>query len=868
MRKRLLYPAWLLAVLLTGLSPVLAQRRDTVTLQNAAIRLKWSHASDGYHLANLSVNRNGSWVSLGKPSGAYTILYSKEKPDTAKRTTFYDKNRKPIVFPEPQYRYLTGTWQESTSPVEMNVAGQSYEIYPSSVTEENGKLIFKGGNALFSLKAEWAADERFAGDIRVSIDIQVKKPGYYSIASPSLANCTGQPFQWATVPGVFQGDAINRQFINAFAYGQGLPDRPVVVRERTVSTLASILSLQQGISMAVVPEPGTGRDPWLKDQSTQSDWLVGLSHMNRKAQLMPTAYHPILGEKGSLQENGNTLHFAFRYILQPGDWYSVFRHTVEDIYRFNDFLALKETRRSLTDRILDMQQYVTQDSTSMWHVYDYDGVKIGAQSYLGGVHDSEKDALKNSDYGAMWMLGRISDDTVLKTTRLPYARNFKLMQQYRQDGFFKGAAAGQYYLYKSKKFTEEWGAYSEPVGTTYYMMMDIGNILLFEPEDKALVNELRLAAERLLGWMKPNGQWEVAYDNATRQPLFTDVEDLRPTFYGLMVAYDILKDERYLAAARKGADWYVEHAVNKGHFLGVCGDARFAPDFATGQSVQALLDLYDITKEEKYKDAALKAARIYTASIYTHPIPSRAMKTVKKEQRQDWEISQVGLSFEHGGTLGSANHAGPILLASHAGLFVRLFSLTGDSLFLNMARAAALGRDAFVDPATGVASYYWNAMNRGAGPFPHHAWWQIGWITDYLLSEVALRSQGKVVFPRGFITPKVGPHETYGFEPGIVFGNKAELMLKKGLLTLNSPYIDHFAAIDRKDKKLYLFLLNDDDEQRSFSVAIDYSKIPDLRAPKLSAVQAQGSFEPQPDQRGFASSVPAFGMQVICVDYE
>ncbi len=102
---------------------------------------------------------------------------------------------------------------------------------------------------------------------------------------------------------------------------------------------------------------------------------------------------------------------------------------------------------------------------------------------------------------------------------------------------------------------------------------------------------------------------------------------------------------------------------------------------------------------------------------------------MKGVPHQDWEISQVGLSFEHGGSFGSATLRGPILLASHAGLFVRMFSLTKDSLFLTMARAAALGRDAFVDSSTSVASYYWDVMNRGAGPYPHHAWWQIGWIT-------------------------------------------------------------------------------------------------------------------------------------------
>jgi len=84
------------------------------------------------------------------------------------------------------------------------------------------------------------------------------------------------------------------------------------------------------------------------------------------------------------------------------------------------------------------------------------------------------------------------------------------------------------------------------------------------------------------------------------------------------------------------------------------------------------------------------------------------------------------------------------------GLFLRLFRLTDEPLFRDLARAAVWARDAFVDPATSVASYYWAAMNAGPGAYPHHAWWQIGWITDYLISEAELRSNGAIVFRGDF----------------------------------------------------------------------------------------------------------------------
>src|SRR5690606_16042265 len=117
------------------------------------------------------------------------------------------------------------------------------------------------------------------------------------------------------------------------------------------------------------------------------------------------------------------------------------------------------------------------------------------------------DAIKNSDYGAMWMLANTANDRFLKDSVLPYALNFKLAQQQTGAGFFQGAAMGQYYLAKSKKFVEEWGEFVEPVSLTYYIMLDIGNILLFEPSNRQLRDRLRLGAGLLLKWQKADGSW-------------------------------------------------------------------------------------------------------------------------------------------------------------------------------------------------------------------------------------------------------------------------------------------------------------------------------------------------------------------------
>jgi hypothetical protein len=846
-------------------------RKPAVALANSLLQLNWAEKEGGWGLARVQVRQGSQWIEVPAPDGEYTLLFSAAKPDQAPAPLL--ENGRPVAFPEPVYRYNTPVWAELTQPVALNTAGQAYHFYPGSASRTGqGQLLFTQQTPVGQLQARWKLDDKHATDVVVRLTLTASRDGYYSLATPALATAREQDITWGTIPGHFQGREIAASFVHAVAYGQGIPAKPILVRERTATTLSPLLSTRNGVTMAVIPAPGTSRDPWEKDQITQRDWQLGLSLMNRKAQLVPTAYHPVLGEKGSKLSAGDTTSFTFRYTLQAADWFTVYKHAINDIYRFGDFLTLKQTRQSLTDRVLAMHRYAIDDNTSKWRTEEYQGKRLGAQAYLGGVLDSEKDAMKNSDYGAMWMLARIMDDPTLRETRLPYARNFKLLQQEQAPGFFQGAAIGQYYLSQSKKFTEEWGAYVEPIALTYYTMMDIGNILLFEPRDAELRERLRAGAERLLAWQQPAGNWKVAYDRATQREIFTELEDLRPTFYGLVIAYRLLGDKRYLEAARKGADWYVQQAVNKGSFLGVCGDNRFVPDFATGQSAQALLDLYDLTQEPAYLQAAVKATQLYTMSVYTHPVPSREEKMVKGVKRQDWEISQVGLSNEHGGGIGSANYNGPIPLASHAGLFVRMHRLTGENLYLNMARAAALGRDAFVDPKTNVASYYWNAMNNGPGAFPHHAWWQVGWITDYLLAEAELRSAGRVTFPRGFITPKVGPHQAYGFAPGQVFGATAALWLQHGMVKTESPYLDYFGAIDKANKKLYLILLNNDDDALSTRLHLDPQKVlsaKTIKVGRVARIAANGKKEhAQAGLTRLEVDLPAYGLSVVELAYE
>jgi hypothetical protein len=198
-----------------------------------------------------------------------------------------------------------------------------------------------------------------------------------------------------------------------------------------------------------------------------------------------------------------------------------------------------------------------------------------------------------------------------------------------------------------------------------------------------------------------------------------------------------------------------------------------------------------------------------------------------------------------------------------------MHQLTGEPIFADMARAAAIGRHAFVDEKTSVASYYWKGMNAGAGPFPHHAWWQVGWITDYLLAETELRSNGNIVFPRGFITPKVGPHQSYGFAAGSIFGQKALLKMIPGTVTVSNPSIEYIVSSSEAGDKIWVKLLNQENEIQGGNMKTDFAafKIGKLLSAKV--LDSNGSeIEKKETNKDWEISVPALGLVVVELEFD
>ncbi|KAL2807709.1 hypothetical protein BJX63DRAFT_436811 [Aspergillus granulosus] len=455
--------------------------------------------------------------------------------------------------------------------------------------------------------------------------------------------------------------------------------------------------------------------------------------------------YPILGQARSQMIGGDSsMSTTFLYLVsgEPNiTWYDV-----------NKLRKAQQDSRLLVT------------SASKWNLWSFQNLALGAESG------------KLLDVGTMWATQRLTGDPFLQEQRLPYAYNFKMALQDTSGGVFHGATLGDYF--KNGGFVSKliWLGnnnedYVSPIFTTFYALLDVGNILLFDPSDELLLSRFTLAAEKLPSWQKASGEFDIGYLKAnTSKNKYPHLTDNCATWYGLAAVYRILGDKKYLDGAEAGAKWFIEKVLETGRWLGVCDDTYLYPDFATVFAAQALL-----TSTRRLK-------------------MNRAHPHAKWNHIQRLATQPNGPEFEHAGYTSTANARGPIYLSSHTGAFIRFYGITGDQVFLDLARYAAKCRDAFVDPTSSVPSYYWYQKNIGGSTDPWHGWWHIGWVTDYLLASAHMLSDGAIYFPYGFITAKVGSHAPYGFASATVLGEDAELWQPRHLLNVSDPEVDYITA--------------------------------------------------------------------------
>lgn len=91
--------------------------------------------------------------------------------------------------------------------------------------------------------------------------------------------------------------------------------------------------------------------------------------------------------------------------------------------------------------------------------------------------------------------------------------------------------------------------------------------------------------------------------------------------------------------------------------------------------------------------------------------------------------------------------------------------------------------------------------------------------------EAECRSEGLIAFPRGFVTPKVGPQRITGFAPGRIGQHEADLILRPGLVRTGCPDLDCLTALSSDGRRLYIVLLGSSAHENRGRITLDVTKL-------------------------------------------
>ncbi len=337
-----------------------------------------------------------------------------------------------------------------------------------------------------------------------------------------------------------------------------------------------------------------------------------------------------------------------------------------------------------------------------------------------------------------------------------------------------------------------------------------------------------------------------------------------------MVYYNATGNQKYLDIAKNGADKYIEKRLNS--YATDFNDISsswwhfFCPDYVE------LYELYEITGEKKYLDAAQIGARRFAMFLwYTPGVPdgtvhinpnneapkyayNRGIMPMVAEEKdiEAWIVSEIGLHAEAAFT--SHGHRG-IFMAFHAPYFMKIGADTDDEFLKSIARHAVVGRyENF--PGYLMNTAYTDVYMAKDFPFKtyeqltynsfhyNHIWPHITMLLDFLYADVYDKTDGNVqtngIYLDSYAYVKTN---AYGALPGKFYDvENVYPYMPKAVLSIDNPQLNY--ATYRGDNVFCIALTNQSKKDVEANVVINTNEIP-LDANKIYTARVWKDNKPQ-----------------------
>lgn len=514
----------------------------------------------------------------------------------------------------------------------------------------------------------------------------------------------------------------------------------------------------------------------------------GVVVRNADGYAQPQVFAPILGGAESKRAPGEEFDFMLRLFVGGEGWYASYRDLARDLYKFGD--QRENALGSLNETIENMTEFFLHEDFSYW---DKRHKSWGYQNDLGPEGIRQQSAAYPFSLALVLDSPEVLHERAIPTLEYMLTRNRSQAKSSDADLLGGPNKIPLDYIPTHRLLGERNGALRRVAEETSPVVRD--------GEPRAIKNVRgQITGDRL-------------------------------TMLHALGVYRLTKDDRWLELSKESADRYIEaHIQNPATSF---GDAQssFWPELAP--AYDGFFELYEETGDEKYLDAASAALAKFSAYVYLTPeIPDGSFLAnpggqhrgveIAEESVPAWRVSPNGLTPEGAATAHS--HRG-IFMAPYAGYMLRVAEKTDDDFFREIARSSTVGRymnyptyayrrglsTVFEKPDYPMRSF--EDIKKITSAHYNHPLPMTAFLVDYLVSDVADRSNGKVDFPSEYTnTGAYFRTKVYGGQAGRFFDDEdAILWMPAKLVRTGSVQLNYVAA--RGENTLYIALSNQSDRE-------------------------------------------------------
>lgn len=346
------------------------------------------------------------------------------------------------------------------------------------------------------------------------------------------------------------------------------------------------------------------------------------------------------------------------------------------------------------------------------------------------------------------------------------------------------------------------------------------------------------------------------------KPVEKRINGFGGAWYDALEMYRATGEEKFLAAAVKGADAYVARTIDTPptKYSHSFFWTSFAPRYVN------LLEMWRTTRDKRYLEAARFGARQYAMFVFMAPtIPNEDIRVNKdglvpyyyyrrnrgipqqrcpEETVPAWRLSEIGLVPESSST--SIGHRA-VFMAHHAPYMMEISALTGDRFLHDIARSAVVGR------YRNFPGYHINTERSSAyekfdfplRPFNeisassfhyNHQYPLVSVLYGYAVTDAEAKSGGRIAFDCDYI-------EGYGYLQARFYGNKpgrfydcdrAWLWMPRRLLRTSNIELNYLSA-RTEDNRLLVAFTNQSKESVRSEIAFNEDLLPAMRGRSYTA---------------------------------